>query len=133
MLTELVQTGLASVDQLQRELDEGQRRGSRFPRLALEAITAGIRSVPEGLLRQAALERGLHSLRYNPFLYLPDGRFIASPDAYDPATGTAVEVDSQGFPLSGGGLEGDDGATCMDDLVRSCRAALPAQSTPGRP
>ncbi len=97
ILTEVVQSGLATVDQLQRELAEGQRRGSRFPRLALEAIADGVRSVPEGHLREAALARGLHSLRYNQYLYLPDGRFIARPDAYDPATGTAVEVDSQEF------------------------------------
>ena len=95
LIFEVVQRGIATPEALSDERIRGQIRGSRFARLALEEVLAGARSVPEGDVRRAMESRGVLHLLYNPRIYLPDGSFLCSPDAYDPLTGTALEVDSR--------------------------------------
>ncbi|HET7902913.1 MAG TPA: type IV toxin-antitoxin system AbiEi family antitoxin domain-containing protein [Candidatus Nanopelagicales bacterium] len=95
LVFEAVQRGLTSPEALDRERRSGQMRGSRFTRLALEEVWAGIRSVPEGDLRRAFQDQGLDDLEYNPRLFLLDQTFLAAPDVYDPTTGVCLEVDSR--------------------------------------
>ncbi len=91
---EVVQRGLVAAEALEDERRRGQVRGTRFPRLALEEVFAGVRSVPEADVRLAFLARGWTGLMFNPRLHLPDGRFLASPDVYD-VSGVCLEVDSR--------------------------------------
>ncbi len=95
LVFEVVQRRLVAPEQLQDERLRGQIRGSRYARLALEAVAAGVRSVPESDLREIFEAHGLAGLLYNPRLHDASGRFIASPDVYDPRTGVCVEVDSR--------------------------------------
>ena len=94
VIFEVVQRGLVAPEALEDERRRGQIRGSRFARLALEEVLAGVRSVPEGAVRRAFLARGWTGLLFNPRLHLPDGRFLASPDVYD-GSGVCLEVDSR--------------------------------------
>lgn len=95
LIFEVVQRGITTPEALSDERIRGQIRGSRFARLALEEVFAGVRSVPEGDVRRIFESRGVTGLLYNPMLCLPDGTVLCSPDAYDPLTGTALEVDSR--------------------------------------
>jgi hypothetical protein len=94
LIFEVVQRGLVAPESLEDERRRGQIRGSRFARLALEEVFAGVRSVAEGDVRLAFLARGWNDLLFNPRLYLPDGAFLACPDAYHPS-GVCLEVDSR--------------------------------------
>jgi len=94
LIFEVVQRGLATPEALEDERRLGQVRGSRFARLALEEVFAGVRSVPEGDVRRSFLARGWTGLAFNPRLHLPNGRFLASPDVYD-RSGVCLEVDSR--------------------------------------
>ena len=105
LVFEAVQRGLTSSEALDRERRRGQIRGSRFTRLALEEVWAGIRSVHEGNLRQEFLRCGLTDLEYNARLFLPDGTLLALPDVYDPTTGVCLEVDSREHHFSVAGWE----------------------------
>ena len=95
LVFEVVQRGLTTPEAIEDERQKGQKRGRRFAGLALEEAFAGVRSVPEGDVRRAFESRGVLGLLYNPMLHLPDGTFLCSPDAYDPVTGTALDVDSR--------------------------------------
>jgi hypothetical protein len=95
LMFEVVQRRLASPEALNDERIKGQKRGSRFARLALEAVFAGARSVPEGEFRDLLVGAGLQRMLLNPRLDLPDGSFLACPDAYDVETGVVFEVDSR--------------------------------------
>jgi hypothetical protein len=95
LVFEVVQRGLTTPEAIEDERRKGQKRGRRFAGLALEEVFAGVRSVPEGDVRRAFESRGVTGLLYNPMLYLPGGTFLCSPDAYDPVTGTALDVDSR--------------------------------------
>jgi len=95
LVFEVVQRGLTTPEAIEDERRKGQKRGRRFAGIALEEVFAGVRSVPEGDVRRIFEARGVIGLLYNPMLYLPDGTFLCSPDAYDPLTGTALEVDSR--------------------------------------
>jgi hypothetical protein len=94
LIFEVVQRRLVTPEALEDERRRGQIRGSRFARLALEEVFAGVRSVPEADVRQAFLSRGWDELLFNPRLHLPDGGFLASPDVYH-ASGVCLEVDSK--------------------------------------
>jgi hypothetical protein len=94
-----VQRGRVHIWQLAEELDRGPSRGSAGFRQALAEVAAGVRSAAEadllGLIRRARLPMPL----LNPRLYA-DGKFLASPDAWWPDAGVAVEVDSRQWHLS---------------------------------
>ncbi|MCA0329414.1 MAG: hypothetical protein LCI03_05845 [Actinobacteria bacterium] len=97
LIFEVVQRRLASPEALNDERIKGQKRGSRFARLALEAVFAGARSVPEARLPELLDAVGLSRMVLNPQIHLLDGTFLACPDAYDPATGVALEIDSREY------------------------------------
>jgi hypothetical protein len=100
LMFEVVQRRLTSPEQLSDERVRGQMRGSRFARLALEELAAGVRSVPEGVVRDLFVTEGVPGLLYNPTLLDSYGDFLACPDVYDPATGVCLEVDSKEFHFS---------------------------------
>lgn len=94
-----VQGGKVHIWQLAEELAEGPVRGSAALRRALAEVAEGVRSAAEAdlvrLIRRARLPMPL----LNPRLYA-DGKFLASPDAWWPDAGVAVEVDSRQWHLS---------------------------------
>jgi hypothetical protein len=82
VVTEALRSRVVHVDDLAREVDEGQRRGSARLRSVLTEYSAGIRSVAEAEAR-------------DKLLAAPDGTFLARPDAYWPDASLAFEVDSR--------------------------------------
>jgi hypothetical protein len=94
-----VQRGKVELWQLSRELELGPVRGSALLRRALAEVADGARSTAEidllNLIRRARLPEPL----YNPRLYVGPV-FLASPDAWWPEFGVAVEVDSKAWHLS---------------------------------
>jgi hypothetical protein len=94
-----VQRGSIELWQLTRELDAGPNRGSALLRRALSEVADGARSTAEAdlltLIRLAKLPEPL----YNSRLYI-GAEFLASPDAWWPDFGVAVEVDSKAWHLS---------------------------------
>jgi hypothetical protein len=88
-----VQARRCTVADLQEELRHGPRRDTGLLRKVLAEVAAGIRSAPEGDLRDLVIRFRLPAPMFNPSLYL-DGKFLASPDAWWPSAGVAVEVDS---------------------------------------
>jgi hypothetical protein len=94
-----VQRGKIHIWQLAEELGRGPIRGSAGLRQALAEVADGVRSVAEAdllrLIRRARLPVPL----LNPRLYA-NGKFLASPDAWWPDAGVAVEVDSRQWHLS---------------------------------
>ncbi|UQX01322.1 hypothetical protein [Streptomyces sp. RerS4] len=57
-------------------------------------LLAGVRSVAEGRARDALADTDLPTPLWNARLHTPDGAFLASPDAYWPDEGVALEIDS---------------------------------------
>jgi len=94
-----VQRGQVQLWQLSRELNLGPVRGSALLRRALAEVADGVRSTAEAdllaLVRRAKLPEPL----YNPRLFV-GSRFLASPDAWWPEFGVAVEVDSRAWHLA---------------------------------
>jgi hypothetical protein len=94
-----VQRGHVQVCQLQACLDAGPIRGSAKLRAALAEVADGVRSVAEGDLRSLIKKARLPNPFFNPRLYV-GSEFLASPDAWWPEAGVAVEVDSRAYHLS---------------------------------
>ena len=69
-------------------------------RSVLAETADGVRSAPEAELRDLIKKAGLPMPLFNPRLCLPDGTFIACPDAWWPEAGVAVEIDSKRWHLS---------------------------------
>jgi hypothetical protein len=101
LITEVLRRELVEFDELVAELKRGPIRGSARARAALDAWHRGAVSSPEaGLLRRWRAS-SLPPAEWNCRLYLPDGTFLASPDAYLPDLGLAVEVDSHEHHAAG--------------------------------
>ncbi len=81
------------------ELHEGQVRDSALLRHVLAEAAGGIRSVAEAEFKDLIERAGLPLPMFNPQLFAADGTFIASPDAWWPDAGVAVEVDSRQWHL----------------------------------
>lgn len=88
------------LDELVEEMREGPRQGSALLREVLSEVAEGIRSAPEAELRMLIIRAGLPLPMFNPSLYLPNGKFLARPDAWWPEAGVAVEVDSKRWHFS---------------------------------
>jgi hypothetical protein len=99
LLAGVVQDRGCTPGELQRELDAGPVQYSALLRSVLAEVTDGVRSAPEAELRDLIKKAGLPMPLFNPRLYLPDGTFIACPDAWWPEAGVAVEVDSKRWHL----------------------------------
>ena len=87
------------VKELGVELSAGPRAGSALFREALGDVAEGIRSAAEGDLKDLLAKSGLPTPLFNASVY--DGvTFIATPDAWWPEHGVAVEIDSHEWHLS---------------------------------
>jgi hypothetical protein len=94
LVAQVVQSRRCTPDQLSAELATAPRRGTAFVRKALAETGAGVHSVAEADARRAVKRAGLPDAVWNRDLYLPDGRFLARPDAYWPEFGVALEINS---------------------------------------
>jgi very-short-patch-repair endonuclease len=99
VVAQAVQQRWCSVEGLGAELRLGPRRGSAPLRQVLAEVTSGVRSVPEGDLRRLLEAAGIPKPLFNAQVYAGND-FIARPDAWWPAAGVAVEVDSKEWHLS---------------------------------
>lgn len=100
-----VQNRHCAIDQLAGELQLGGRPNGALLRRVIGEVTAGIRSAPEAELRDLIAKAGLPMPLFNPRLYLPNGSFIACPDAWWPEAGVAIEIDSQQWHFAPGDWE----------------------------
>ncbi|MQA77672.1 MAG: hypothetical protein GEV10_04185 [Streptosporangiales bacterium] len=82
------------IEALAHELTKGDKRGTAYLHQALADYGEGVRSVAEADARDRLLRLDLPVPLFNPDLYLPDGTFLARPDAYWPDAALAFEVDS---------------------------------------
>ncbi|GAB3591614.1 hypothetical protein GCM10027446_10090 [Angustibacter peucedani] len=95
LVVEAVQRGLASLDELQHELDSGPRRGSAAARAALGLARAGAWSLPEAdLLVLCTSSRVLPHAWPNPRLW-SGSRALLSPDVWFDDVALAVMVHSK--------------------------------------
>jgi hypothetical protein len=100
IVADAVQRGKCSVPDLSAELDAGPNRGSALFREALSDVAEGIRSAAEGDLKDLLTKSRLPMPLFNASLYEVDGTFIATPDAWWPQYGIAIEVDSHEWHMS---------------------------------
>lgn len=95
LVTESLRTPKVRVPDLYEELAHGPRKGSALLRAALDEYSDGVRSAAEGVARQRLLAMPISRPLFNVDLVLPDGTFLACPDAYWPDAALAFEVDSR--------------------------------------
>jgi len=95
-----VQNSHCAADQLADELRQGGRPNGALLRRVIAEVTAGVRSAPEAELRDLIIKAGLPVPLFNPRLYLPNGTFLACPDAWWPEAGVAIEIDSRQWHLA---------------------------------
>jgi hypothetical protein len=100
VVADAVQRDKCAISNLAAELNQGPAKGSALFREALADVAAGIRSAAEGDLRDLLARSGLPMPLFNPWLYDEHGKFIARPDAWWPAHGIALEVDSREWHTS---------------------------------
>ncbi len=93
-----VQQRKCTPDQLSGELAARHNKGDGMLRRVLAEVIDGVRSSPEGDLRDLIRGSGLPAPMFNPDIYL-NGVFLARPDAWWPSAAVAVEVDSKQFHL----------------------------------
>ncbi|MCX5198396.1 hypothetical protein OOK31_31700 [Streptomyces sp. NBC_00249] len=94
VLAQVVQAGWCHPHDLHAELRASRLLSRPAVREAAAELLAGVRSVAEGRARDALTASDLPAPLWNARLYTPDGAFLASPDAYWPDEGVALEVDS---------------------------------------
>lgn len=94
-----VQSGKAGVTALTAELAKGPVAHSALFRTVLAEVADGVRSAAEAELRTLINKWHVPDPLYNPCLYVREA-FLASPDAWWPDAGVAVEVDSREWHLS---------------------------------
>jgi hypothetical protein len=100
LLAGAVQSRGCATWQLGQELSAGPVRYSALLRSVLAEVADGVRSAPEAELRDLVEKAGLPMPLFNPRLYLPNGTFVACPDAWWPEAGVAIEIDSKRWHLS---------------------------------
>jgi hypothetical protein len=100
VLAGVVQSRGCTTGELAAELKAGPVRYSALLREVLAEVADGARSAPEAELRDLIKKAGLPVPLFNPRLYLPNGTFIACPDAWWPEAGVAVEIDSRRWHAS---------------------------------
>jgi hypothetical protein len=94
VLAEVVQRGRCTPAALAAELAAGCSRGSAVPRLVLQEVSAGVRSVAEADARLALRGCGLPEPRWNAAVFAADGTFLGVPDAWFDEVAMAWEIDS---------------------------------------
>jgi hypothetical protein len=93
-----VQSRQCKISHLACELQSRRHGDDELLRQVLAEVADGVRSAPEGELRELIIGAGLPAPMYNPTLRWR-GQFLARPDAWWAEAGVAVEVDSMAFHL----------------------------------
>ena len=99
VIADAVQRRACQVPDLSDELTAGPTFGSALFREALTDVAEGIRSAAEGDLKDLLNASGLPMPLFNATLFADD-QFVATPDAWWPQFGVAVEVDSREWHMS---------------------------------
>lgn len=99
LLAESVQRRKTDVRALAAELDRGGSAGSALIRRVLDEVAAGAASAAEAFGRDVLLRSPLPPARWNHDLFALDGTWIARPDAWWPAAGVVLEIDSREWHL----------------------------------
>ncbi|MFD7027088.1 hypothetical protein ACFWAR_03500 [Streptomyces sp. NPDC059917] len=94
VLANVVQAGWCHPRDLHGELRAARALTRPAVRGAAAELVAGVRSIAEARARDALAATDLPAPLWNARLYTPDGAFLASPDAYWPDEGVALEIDS---------------------------------------
>lgn len=100
LVGDAVQNRHCAVAQLTDELRVGGTPQGALLRKVIAEVSNGVRSAPEADLRDLIIKARMPVPLFNPRLYLPNGTFIASPDAWWPDAGVAIEVDSRQWHLA---------------------------------
>jgi hypothetical protein len=95
LVAEVVQRGMVTVDELERELQEGPRRGSALFRDALGLVAQGAHSASEGDLVRLITDAGIPSAYFNVRLVTSAGLFVAIADCWLDDVGLPIEADSR--------------------------------------
>ncbi|MFB7467977.1 hypothetical protein ACFCZ1_31555 [Streptomyces sp. NPDC056224] len=93
-LAHVVQAGWCHPQDLHAELRAARLLTRPAVRAAAAELLAGTRSLAEARAREGLSATDLPTPLWNARLYTPDGAFLASPDAYWPDEGVALEIDS---------------------------------------
>ncbi|MFF4581752.1 hypothetical protein ACFY15_25695 [Streptomyces sp. NPDC001373] len=94
VLAQVVQSGWCHPHDLHAELRSARLLSRPAIRAAAGELLAGVRSIAEARARDVLTGTDLRTPLWNARLYTPDGTFLASPDAYWPDEGVALEIDS---------------------------------------
>lgn len=94
VLAHVVQAGWCHPHDLHAELRASRLLARPAVREAAAELLAGVRSVAEAQARDTLSATDLPTPLWNARLSTPDGTFLASPDAYWPDEGVALEIDS---------------------------------------
>jgi hypothetical protein len=105
LVGDAVQNRHCAIAQLADELGAAGRPKSALLRQVIAEVTDGVRSAPEAELRDLIIKARMPLPLFNPRLYLPNGNFIACPDAWWPEAGVAIEVDSREWHMAPGDWE----------------------------
>ncbi len=127
VLANVVQGGWCHPHDLHAELRAARIRGRPAVRVAATELVAGVRSIAEGRARHTLAATDLPTPLWNARLHGPDGAFLASPDAYWPEEGVALEIDSAEYHYTRDTWQ----ATLHRRLRLESRGVLVASTTPG--
>ncbi|MFG2295350.1 hypothetical protein [Streptomyces sp. NPDC048603] len=94
VLAHVVQSGWCHPADLHAELRAARLLNRPAAREAAAELLAGTRSPAEAQARETLAATDLPTPLWNARLYTPDGHFLATPDAYWPDHGVALEIDS---------------------------------------
>lgn len=94
VLANVVQSGWCHPHDLHTELRAARLLTRPAIRAAAAELVAGVRSVAEARARDMLSATDLPTPLWNARLHTPDGAFLATPDAYWPDEGVALEIDS---------------------------------------
>lgn len=94
LLTEVLQRGDTSVEELAIELAEGSRRGTALPRSVLRELGTDAHSVAEIHAQQLYARSHLPPMVHNREVETTAGEFIAMPDGWIDSVAMAWEIDS---------------------------------------
>ncbi|MFJ1568443.1 hypothetical protein ACIOG8_30250 [Streptomyces erythrochromogenes] len=93
-LAHVVQAGWCHPQDLHTELRAARLLGRPAVRAAAAELLAGVRSIAEARARDTLKGTDLPAPLWNARLHTLEGAFLASPDAYWPDEGVALEIDS---------------------------------------